>query len=476
MAKNNNLTDYLTDLANAIREKKGTTDPINPQDFSAEIASIETGGGGGGGEAVAENDVNFRDYDGTIVHSYTKAQFLALSELPELPTHEGLVAQGWNWTLAAAQSYVADMGIMEIGANYNTNDNKTRLYFSIPYDNYSITLRYNQSDSNGVRVLWGDGTTEQYVSSTGNQSLTHTYAKKGDYVCVIRVYSGEITLGGSYGLLNASSWQNDLKGCFALKKAEVSSKVTGIGSYMFGYCINLESVSLPTSITTFGRYSFAYCTKLRHITIPPSVTTIDNQCFNNCYNLEEMSLPKAVPASQAFPTGSAKLKRIICPAELIASAAYLYCYSLIEEVTIPNGATSLAKNMFANSYVRRVILPDSIESIGTDVFNQSYYIDNLDLPDSVKSLGGYSLYRMNLSKFIAPANLETIGSTVFYDMLSLAVADFRKVTKVPTLGTSNFNKGNPKIVVPDNLYDEWIAATNWSSLASKIVKASSYTD
>lgn len=45
MAKNDNLTDFLTDVANAIRQKKGTNEPINPQDFSSEIASIQTGGG-----------------------------------------------------------------------------------------------------------------------------------------------------------------------------------------------------------------------------------------------------------------------------------------------------------------------------------------------------------------------------------------------------------------------------------------------
>ena len=44
MAKNNNLTDFLTDVADAIRAKKGTTEKINPQNFSSEIASIETGG------------------------------------------------------------------------------------------------------------------------------------------------------------------------------------------------------------------------------------------------------------------------------------------------------------------------------------------------------------------------------------------------------------------------------------------------
>lgn len=47
MAKSDNLKDYLVDLADAIREKKGISGPINPQDFASEIASIESGGGNG---------------------------------------------------------------------------------------------------------------------------------------------------------------------------------------------------------------------------------------------------------------------------------------------------------------------------------------------------------------------------------------------------------------------------------------------
>lgn len=43
MAKNNNLTDFLTDVADAIRGKDGTTGTINPQDFSDKIKAIQTG-------------------------------------------------------------------------------------------------------------------------------------------------------------------------------------------------------------------------------------------------------------------------------------------------------------------------------------------------------------------------------------------------------------------------------------------------
>lgn len=42
MAKNDNLTDFLTSVADAIRLKKGTAAKINPQNFDTEISSIST--------------------------------------------------------------------------------------------------------------------------------------------------------------------------------------------------------------------------------------------------------------------------------------------------------------------------------------------------------------------------------------------------------------------------------------------------
>ena len=46
MAKTDNLSDFLTDVANSIRTKTGTTEQINAQDFSDKILSIQTGGSG----------------------------------------------------------------------------------------------------------------------------------------------------------------------------------------------------------------------------------------------------------------------------------------------------------------------------------------------------------------------------------------------------------------------------------------------
>jgi len=67
---------------------------------------------GGGSSGI---DVMFYDYDGSVVTGYSAADFANLTELPANPTHEGLTAQGWNWTLADAKTYVAKYGKLNIG-------------------------------------------------------------------------------------------------------------------------------------------------------------------------------------------------------------------------------------------------------------------------------------------------------------------------------------------------------------------------
>lgn len=43
MAKNNNLKDFVTDIADTLRVKTGTDQPINPQDFSNIIKGLMGG-------------------------------------------------------------------------------------------------------------------------------------------------------------------------------------------------------------------------------------------------------------------------------------------------------------------------------------------------------------------------------------------------------------------------------------------------
>ena len=405
MAKDNNLQDLLTDIADAIREKKGTTEKINAQNFSAEIASIETGGGV---IAASTNDVNFRDYDGTILHSYTKDEFLALSALPNLPTREGLICQEWNWSFEDAQEYVAEYGRLEVGATYITDDGKTRLYIRIAeIGRMDVPLMLQQSVSNGVVVDWGDGNTETF-SGTSATTLRHTYSKVGDYVITLEVLDGTLTLKGSssYGIFV------DSKKVYGnmLQKVEIGNGVTSIGTQAFFYCYSLASIVIPNSVTSIRSDAFVSCYSLTFIVIPNSVTIKESNAFVSC--------------------------------------------SILTSIVIPNSVTSIGSSAFQNCYsLTSIVIPNSVTSIGGSAFQNCHCLTSIVIPNSVTS----------------------IGSSAFKNCLSVVSYDFRTHTSVPTLSSTGAFSSIPsdcKIVVPDALYDEWISATNWSTYASQIFKAS----
>ena len=75
------------------------------------------------------------------------------------------------------------------------------------------------------------------------------------------------------------------------------------------------------------------------------------------------------------------------------------------------------------------------------------------------------------------ASSESWGSEMFYGCNALELVDMTGSTDVPQLeNVNNFDNTNDtyKIVVPDSLYDTWIAATNWASIASHIMKQSDW--
>ena len=82
--------------------------------------------------------------------------------------------------------------------------------------------------------------------------------------------------------------------------------------------------------------------------------------------------------------------------------------------------------------------------------------------------------------FFRTTNFNAYG--IFGKCSALKLIDLRTFTQVPTLHSNAFVNANPtdcKIIVPDNLYDNWIVATNWANLTDRgftFVKASEYTE
>lgn len=206
------IIDSKAAIKDAIEAKGVAVGDASLAQYASKIEAIEQGGGEVVEEAL-ENDVNFYDYTGFRVASFSIEEAKALTQeqydaiLP--PTHEGLTFQEWNWTLEDIQTY--DRQYADIGANYITTDGKTHLKIRADFNDVCITLRGSKSS---ISIDWGDGSTQDsysYPDYNTNANFPHVYKAKGIYDITISVT--QTAAGGYCGIcnmqiVNNTGWRN----------------------------------------------------------------------------------------------------------------------------------------------------------------------------------------------------------------------------------------------------------------------------
>ena len=388
-----------------------------------------------------ESDINFWDYDGTLLYSWTLAELATKTELPPLPSHDGLVCQGWNWTLQD----IKDAGReLDIGALYITDDGKTRLYVDVDTETWDdFVLNYWQSNANTTTVDWGDGTTPETKNASSWIEHRHVYASSGSYVITMSVKEGKtMRLGnGTNGRMLIANGETDSGRCAMLAKVEIGERVIRVTERAFFGAARLKSVAVPSGVLFEPLRTFEQAANIRAVTAAFSSAII--QTFYNCVNLRAIATPKGTTQSDdRYITNTAvrrvnfdmtaadqaqALERVHIKAANGKVGDFGACRSLLE-VTIPADATTFIAAAFrGDNALRRVTCLGDIASIPAQVFQRCY---------------------------------------------PLRFVDLTHCTAVPTLANVNaFDQTHAQleIRVPASLVAEWKAATNWSSLADHIV-------
>lgn len=386
-----------------------------------------------------ESDINFWDYDGTLLYSWTLAELATKTELPPLPSHDGLVCQGWNWTLQD----IKDAGReLDIGALYITDDGKTRLYVDVDTETWDdFVLNYWQSNMNTTTVDWGDGTTPETKDANSWIEHRHVYASSGSYVITMSVKDGKTMRLGHDGRMLIANGETDSGRCAMLRRVEVGARAVSTDHNCFRNCSRLESISLPQTTKVYVNRSFEMCTQLR-VLIAADMDEIW-QSFYNCVNLRAIASTKGQTQRNDYAITNTAARQINFDITAANSAQALervhikavngqvgnfsFCRALVE-ITIPADATTFVAAAFSgDNALRRVTCLGDIASIPAQVFQRCY---------------------------------------------PLRFVDLTHCTAVPTLANVNaFDRTHPQleIRVPASLVAAWKAATNWSSLADHIV-------
>ena len=455
------------------------------------VAYVKPSGGG----SVAQKDVNFYDYDGSIVVSYSAEDFANLTVMPNNPVHTGLTPQGWNWTLADAKTYVAAYGKLDVGQMYVTDDGKTHIYIRL--EQGRLAPYFGLAVNGTATIDWGDGSEDSTVTGSSTSTVIntqHIYSTPGDYVITVSVNGNAALLGTSNGSQilwkNSQSngsrcYQNSIQRvelgagisiddyafgyCYSLTSITLPSNVTSIGDYVFYNCYSLTSITLPSSVTSIGNDAFEYCSSLTSITLPSSVTSISDYVFYNCYSLTSITLPSSVTSigNDAFEH-CYSLTSITLPSNVtsISKKAFEHCYSLTS-ITLPSSVTSIGKNAFYNCCsLTSITLPSNLTSISDYVFYNCYSLTSITLPSSVTSISDYAFrYCYSLTSITLPSSVTSIGNYAFYGCVGLGEIHFKPSTP-PTVSASNAFTNIPTdciIYVPTGKLTTYTSASNYPS-------------
>lgn len=429
------IKDSTADIKQAIINKGGTING-NITTWANSINNIPSGGSGG--SSSKKGDVTFYDYDGTILHSFSKDEFLALNELPSLPTQPGLICQEWNWSYEDAIEYVTEYGVLDVGATYITDDGKTRLYIRIAAEGrMDVPLYFQQTFGNGVTIDWGDGSATETLDSTGYVNTTHRYTSIGDYMISLDVVDGcKLILGHSTNgyCVMGSNGNNGRVYCNMLQKVEIGNGVTSIGAYTFKECYSLSYITIHSLCTSFGSSVFTNAKSLISVIIPYGVKSCTLNFVNGCCALTTIVMPNSVTS--------------------LGASAIRQCYSLSS-----------------------IVLP-RLTSIGNYIFQENHSLSSVVLPNSMNIIASQQFtYCYSLISIVIPPSVTVIDASAFSSCYGMAFYDLSSHIAVPTLQSPSAFASIPsdcKIIVPDSLYDSWIAATNWATYESNIIKKSDW--
>ena len=212
-----------------------------------------------------------------------------------------------------------------------------------------------------------------------------------------------------------------------------------INTAMFYNCSALSYIDLQGEITAINSHAFSDCSSLTSIVLPSAISKIDSDFFqmsgfNNQYpwlvlkekSAEEISVMQNYPwnldkthiwpgekCTFATANRSSKQQPFFISGQL--NADDLSGVHDIRKLEVGSNVTSIGVSALSGqSYLEYVNLPDSVSSIGASAFAQcDGSLTSINIPSSVTSIGDYAFANGILKTIMIFGNAPTVGTEIF---------------------------------------------------------------
>lgn len=466
--------EKLKAIADAIREKKGTSEPIKANDFASEILSIQSGIEPSGTIDITENgtyDVTEYASANVNVSGGAGGEYNIEVTLNEDGTQNLIISDagesggGGNSKLAEYVSGTLtkiteeDLSGATAISGYMFYDNSNLQHLEIPstinaIDSYSVYrlpslnyLKWNVKDASVVSGITYD--VFRFLGTEGNE-FTFELGENVERFSFIGANAGYTDIYATKLILNKDLKQLD-DYPFArmpnVKEVDYNCEndvtvPSNINYTAFKYCgkntTNGVTLNIGENVSVLPDNIFYYFEALKEVNfLGDKITKMGENAFSNCTSLTNIVLPKNI--------------------ERIENYTFYYC----------KGLTSIT-------------LPLNLLSIEESAFNNCTSLTSIEIPASVTSIGSTAFTNCtSLTKVVYKGQAPNINNMTYWNCTAVTLYDFRNCTSIPTLLDTyaiTYASGC-QIVVPDNLYDTWTTATNWSALTDVVwVKASEYVE
>lgn len=235
----------------------------------------------------------------------------------------------------------------------------------------------------------------------------------------------------------------------------IESPAKVIRSFAFMGCEGLTAASFPNCGVVSGS-AFSGCRALSDISLPACLR-VAGSAFSNCELLESVNLPVCTAVYASAFGGCKSLRRVDLPeGEAIGSNTFASC-SLLSEVSAPLLRSMSGVGHFRScSALERAIYPSLSGMVPSAAFSGCRNLSDVRLG----AISAFSRAAFNECYNLVSLDLTRCSSvpSVYYDAFS----------RTPLVGYSTSTSSTPHIYVPESLYEAFLSASYWSSMASYI--------